>query len=54
MIVEFLSRFGKDLEKVNDALVLTKLSTIIAEVKIAEANTEISNLKKLIGYKNAY
>ena len=54
MIVEFTSRFSKDLDKINQASVKKDISDIIYEVKIAANLSEIKNIKKLKGHSTAY
>ncbi|HWZ05177.1 MAG TPA: type II toxin-antitoxin system RelE/ParE family toxin [Mucilaginibacter sp.] len=54
MIIEFTSRFSKDLDKINQASVKKDISDIIYEVKIAANLSEIKNIKKLKGHSTAY
>lgn len=54
MKVEFLRQFSKDLDRINDKPILSKLLNIIEETKAANSIQEISNLKKLKGFEDAY
>ncbi len=54
MQVEFLSRFNKDVDALSDDKVKTSLLKIIEEVEKANSIRQLSNVKKLIGYKTAY
>ena len=54
MKVEFLSRFGRDVDKIQDASIKNKLASIIEQVEQAKVLAEVPNLKKIVGYKNAY
>jgi mRNA-degrading endonuclease RelE of RelBE toxin-antitoxin system len=54
MKVEFLSKFNKDLNKLNDNDVRLSVLKIIELVESANYTSEIQNLKKLKGHKSAY
>jgi mRNA interferase RelE/StbE len=54
MKVEYLKQFSKDLLKVKDESLKGDLFTIIIDLKNAETLNELSNVKKLKGYQNAY
>ncbi len=54
MNIEFKKSFEKDLLKIMDADLLTKIKEIIAEVEQAEKLTEVRNIKKLKGEENYY
>ena len=54
MKVEYLKQFSKDLLKVKDESLKGDLFTIIIVLKNAETLNELSNVKKLKGYQNAY
>ena len=54
MKVEFLSRFGRDVDKLQDVSIKHKLASIIEQVEQATLLAEVPNLKKIAGYKNAY
>ena len=50
----FAERFDKDANKINDAKILDKIEEAIFNVKEARTMRDISNLKKLKGYKIHY
>lgn len=54
MIVEFLSKFNKDLNKLKDNDVRASLLKTIENVESADNVTSIPNLKKLKGHKSAF
>lgn len=54
MILRFEESFEKDLLKLKDKKVKKKLTQVIQNLKRAEKLHEISNLKKLEGYKYFY
>jgi mRNA interferase RelE/StbE len=54
MRVEILDKCDKDIDKLADKKVNELVLSIINEVLDAENQQEISNIKKLKGYKNAY
>jgi mRNA interferase RelE/StbE len=54
MNVEFLKKFNKDLDKIDAKSILENIEEIIEFVENAEHLSEIPNVKKLTGYKNAY
>ena len=54
MNIEFKKSFEKDLLKILDADLLTKIKKIIVEVEQAEKLTEVRNIKKLKGEENYY
>ena len=54
MTVEYLKQFSKDLLKVKDESLKGDLFSIIIVPKNAETLNELSNVKKLKGYQNAY
>jgi mRNA interferase RelE/StbE len=54
MQVEFLEKFGKDLDKVNQGFVKTAVQKTIIRVEQATNLNEIPQLKKLAGHKSAY
>ncbi len=54
MIVEFDSSFKKQLSKLTDASLKKKIAEIIYQVEDAKKLAEISNLKKMKGFKNFY
>lgn len=54
MNVEFLEKFGKDIDKINQSFVKKALEKAIVRVEQANSLDEIPQLKKLIGHKSAY
>jgi len=54
MIVDFKMSFLRDLKKINHKDVLSQIEKTIAQVEKATDIGEISNLKKMSGYKNYY
>jgi len=49
MKVEFLSHFGRDIDKIQDASFKNKLASIIEQVEQAKAISEVPNIKKIVG-----
>lgn len=54
MQVEFLSKFSKDLDHINQKSVKSGILRLITLVESAQNFQEIPNLKKLAGFKSAY
>ena len=54
MKIEFLSKFDKDLDKILDSDLLENIANVIEQVENAENITELENVKKMVGSKNAY
>jgi len=54
MKVEYLRHFSKDLDKINLPTVKKSINGVIEEVKAANSVKQISNIKKLVGFKSAY
>lgn len=54
MEVEFLSRFSKDLDRVNQTSVKLGVKKLILLIERVNNLYEIPNLKKLSGFKSAY
>jgi mRNA interferase RelE/StbE len=54
MHIEFLSKFNKDLNSLKSNPTKSKLLNIINQVKAANNISDIQNLKKLKGHKEAY
>ena len=54
MKVEFLSKFNKDLNKLNDNRVKASVIKVIEIAESANNLSEIQNLKKLKGHKSAF
>jgi mRNA interferase RelE/StbE len=54
MQVEFLSRFSKDLDTINQKTIKTNIVKLIETIESVDNLSQISNLKKLVGHKSAY
>jgi Cytotoxic translational repressor of toxin-antitoxin stability system len=54
MKVEFLSKFSKDIDEINQASVKKSLKKLIEEVDRIADICKLPNVKKLQGFKNAY
>lgn len=54
MQVEFLSKFSKDIDRINIKSVKANLVKLIDQIEAAENINGIPNLKKLAGHKSAY
>ena len=54
MQVEFLEKFGKDLDKVNQPFVKKALQKTIIRIEQVGNLNEIPHVKKLAGHKSAY
>lgn len=54
MEVRYLSKFSKDLEKIKSKQAKKIIINSINEIKSANSLGNITNLKKLVGHKNAY
>ncbi len=54
MQIEFLGKFSKDLDRINQKSVKTALLKLIYEIEHSENLNNIQNLKKLVGHKSAY
>ena len=54
MQVEFLSRFSKDIDQINQKTVKSNLSKLIQLFESEENLNNIPHLKKLAGHKSAY
>ncbi len=52
MEVTFDKSFSKSLDKINDKTVLKRIEKVILQCEKASELTQISNLKKMVGYKN--
>lgn len=50
----FLRKFSKDLDKIDNRSLLETIADTIEWVENNDASIIIPNLKKLVGYKNAY
>ena len=54
MEVTFDKSFSKSLDKINDKAILKKVEKIILQCENANDLNQISNLKKMIGFKSYY
>ncbi len=54
MKVDFLKKFYKDLDKITSDKLKNDLKKLIMDVEASNQISEIKNLKKLEGFKNAY
>ena len=54
MRIQYLSKFSKDLDKINLPAVKKSILNVIEEVKVADSINQIGNVKKLVGFKSAY
>lgn len=54
MQVEFLSKFLKDLDSINQKSVRLNIAKLIEQAEASDGLSDIPNLKKLVGFKSAY
>ena len=54
MIVEFLNKFSKDINKLSDPQIRASVIKVIEQIESANNLSTIQNLKKLKGHKSAY
>ena len=54
MQLEFLDKFSKDIDRINNKSVKAKLVKLIDQFESSENLDGIPNLKKLAGHKSAY
>ena len=54
MRIEYLAEFNNDLDNISQRTVKKSVARIIHSVETAASLNEIANLKKLVGYKNAF
>lgn len=54
MNVEFLSKFEKDLDQITSPSVKKAIVNVIAKIESARYASDIPNLKKLKGHKDAF
>lgn len=54
MEIVFLSKFNKDLSKINQQKTLADIQKTILQIEQVKSISEISNLKKLKGHKIVY
>lgn len=53
MQVEFLSKFSKDIDAINQKSTKSNLSKVVQLVESAKDLNNVPNLKKLVGHKSA-
>ncbi len=54
MVVEFLSKFSDDLDSVSQKSIKAKIIRLIEQFESANSLSEIPQIKKLTGHRNAY
>ena len=54
MHVEFLSKFSKDIDHINQKSIKTNVAKLIRLMESENDLNNIPNLKKLVGHKSAY
>ncbi len=54
MEVQFLRRFSRDLDKIKKPKEKEKILSLISEVEKAGSIEDLNEVKKLIGFENAY
>lgn len=54
MEIVFLAKFNKDLDRIEDAQIKMKVIDIIEEIEFSDKLSDLVNVKKLSGFKNAY
>ena len=54
MDVTFDKSFSKSIDKINDKVVLKRIEKVILQCEKASEPNQISNLKKMVGYKNYF
>ncbi len=54
MKVEFLQSFSRDLDKIKQKKIKRQIRDLITELENLETVNEISHLRKLSGFKNAF
>lgn len=54
MEVVFLAKFNKDLDRISDTQIKTKVIELIEEIDFSEKLSDLVNVKKLSGFKTAY
>jgi mRNA interferase RelE/StbE len=54
MVVEFDKSFEKSLDKIKNKVVFRRIEKIIIEFEKSNSLTDISNVKKLLGFRNYY
>ena len=53
MEIVFLAKFNKDLDRIEDTQIKMKIIEIIEEIEFSEKLSDLVNVKKLSGFKNA-
>jgi len=54
MNIEFLDKFSKDIDKISSKSIKKKIVDIIQQIENSSDLSNISNVKKLIGFSTAY
>ncbi|HEX2787111.1 MAG TPA: type II toxin-antitoxin system RelE/ParE family toxin [Ignavibacteria bacterium] len=54
MIIKIEKSFERDVAKINDKIILSKLSAVITNISAVSSQKEIPNLKKLSGNQSYY
>ena len=54
MNVEYLDKFYKDIDKISSKIVKKKIIELIQHIENSSDISQISNVKKLVGFTNAY
>ena len=54
MNVEYLDKFYKDIDKISSKIVKKKIIELIQHIENSSDISQISNLKKLVGFTTAY
>jgi mRNA interferase RelE/StbE len=54
MEITFDKGFSKSLDKINDKIILKRIEKVILQCEKAVGLNQISNLKKMVGFKNYY
>jgi mRNA interferase RelE/StbE len=54
MKVEFLAKFSKDLDNIDNTIIRHKILKKIEEFESAKKISDLTNVKKLVGFKSAY
>ncbi len=54
MKVEFLDKFSKDIDRIDNVKIRKKLAGIIEEIENSEKLSDLKKVRKITGFKNAY
>ena len=54
MNVEYLDKFYKDIDKISSKIVKKKIIELIQQIENSSDISQISNVKKLVGFTTAY